>query len=375
MGRFATPPKLVAGAVLVLLAAACTSVIVSSGQRAASDHGKEAATGPRIVFGAGHFARDAKPFHYWDKEKAIPAVCARCHAVDGLEVYLRDGRNVEAPHAKNAFMCTNCHAELLTYALRPVAKVTFPGGATVDSGDGKTNLCMTCHQGRESKASVDKAISGLEADTPNDKLGFVHVHYYPAGATRFGTEAQVGYEYPGKQYVGQFTHVAPVNTCTGCHRPHEPGVKSEQCSTCHAEAKRPADVRNIRMSRGDFDGNGREEGMAQEVENLKKELYVTIQRYAVAVGKRGIAFSPSGFPYWFADLNGNGVADPDEQRPNNPYKAYTPRLMQAVYNYTFVLRDPGAAYHNGRYAVQLLHDSLESLGHKVPVSLTDKTRP
>jgi hypothetical protein len=46
-----------------------------------------------------------------------------------------------------------------------------------------------------------------------------------------------------------------------------------------------------------------------------------------------------------------------------------------VYNYTFVLRDPGAAYHNGRYAVQLLHDSLESLGHKVPVSLAGKTRP
>jgi hypothetical protein len=49
--------------------------------------------------------------------------------------------------------------------------------------------------------------------------------------------------------------------------------------------------------------------------------------------------------------------------------------MQAVYNYTLVLRDPGAAYHNGRYAVQLLHDSLESLGHKVPVSLAGKTRP
>ena len=129
------------------------------------------------------------------------------------------------------------------------------------------------------------------------------------------------------------------------------------------------------MRPGDFDGNGREEGLAQEIESLERELYAAIQRYAVTVGKGGIAFSPEGFPYWFADLNGNGVVDPDEQRPNNPYKAYTPRLLQAVYNYTFVLRDPGAAYHNGVYAVQLLHDSLESLGQKVPVPMTGKTRP
>ena len=71
----------------------------------------------------------------------------------------------------------------------------------------------------------------------------------------------------------------------------------------------------------------------------------------------------------------NGQADPDETRPDNPYPAYTPRLLQAVYNYTYVLRDPGAAYHNGRYTVQLLHDSLESLGEKVPVSLKGKVRP
>jgi hypothetical protein len=36
-------------------------------------------------------------------------------------------------------------------------------------------------------------------------------------------------------------------------------------------------------------------------------------------------------------------------------------FIQAVFNYTFVLRDPGTAYHNGRYILQLLYDSLESL--------------
>ncbi len=36
----------------------------------------------------------------------------------------------------------------------------------LDSGDNNTNLCMTCHQGRESTASVNKAIGELPADTP-----------------------------------------------------------------------------------------------------------------------------------------------------------------------------------------------------------------
>ena len=59
------------------------------------------------------------------------------------------------------------------------------------------------------------------------------------------------------------------------------------------------------------------------------------------------------------------------------YPAYTPRLLQAVYNYTFVLRDPGAAYHNGRYTVQLLYDSLESLAAsgKAGVNMGGKVRP
>ena len=55
----------------------------------------------------------------------------------------------------------------------------------------------------------------------------------------------------------------------------------------------------------------------------------------------------------------------------------TPRLLQAAYNYTFVLRDPGAAFHNGRYSLQLLYDSLESLAAsgKAGVNMGNKVRP
>src|SRR5215471_15264872 len=135
-------------------------------------------SGPRIQFGVGHFNRAGGAFHDWDKQKEIPAVCARCHAAEGAAQYLKEGKNTAQPQARNAFACTNCHADMLSYARHTVAKVTFPSGATVDSGQNDSNLCMTCHQGRESTASVNKAIEGLALDTPDPKLKFIHVHYF-----------------------------------------------------------------------------------------------------------------------------------------------------------------------------------------------------
>lgn len=335
-------------------------------------------TGVKLEFWKGHFDRGSQPFHDWDKEKEIPAVCARCHGANSLPEYLKEGKNTPAPHVKNGFACTNCHADLLTYERYNVPKVTFPGGSTIDSGHNDTNLCMTCHQGRESTASVNKAIAGLAFDTPDTKLNFLHVHYFPAGATRYGTEAKVAYEYEDKKYVGHFAHVPNVSTCTGCHQPHTGEVKIDRCGGCHDGINTVADLANIRMStRGDFDGNGKEEGLAREIANLQDQLYTAIQTYSANVGGTPIAFTKAAFPYWYADTNRNGRIDPEEMKMANKYTAYTPRLLQAVFNYTFSVRDPGGAYHNGRYVLQLLYDSLESLtaSGKAGVNMSGKVRP
>jgi len=342
-----------------------------------SEEGKKS-VGPRIEMGVGHFNRAGGAFHDWDNVKEIPAVCARCHAAEGVPQYLKEGKNTAAPHVKNAFACTNCHADMLTYARHTVAKVTFPSGESVDIGHNDSNLCMTCHQGRESTASVNKAIAGLPLDTPDPKLAFIHVHYFPAGATRYGTEAKVAYEYEGKEYVGQFAHVPNVSGCTDCHQPHTGEVKIDRCGGCHAGIKSVADLANIRMStKGDFDGNGKEEGLAREIETLKAELYTAIQTYAKNVGGKPIAFTKAAFPYWYTDTNGNGRIDPEEVRMDNKYTAYTPRLIQATFNYSFALRDTGGAYHNPQYILQLLYDSLDSLAKsgKANVNMAGKVRP
>ncbi len=71
----------------------------------------------------------------------------------------------------------------------------------IDSEDADMNLCMNCHQGRASTVGVNKLTKGLDDDTVSDKLRFQNVHYFAAGATRFGTEAKGAYEYDGKKPV------------------------------------------------------------------------------------------------------------------------------------------------------------------------------
>ncbi len=360
---------------LLGLTFAFAAMLMAAGSALAAETGEE---GIRLEFWKGHFNRGAEAFHEWDKAKEIPAVCARCHGANSVPEYLKDGKNTPAQQAKNGLACTNCHADMLTYARQTVAKVTFPSGVTVDSGNNDSNLCMTCHQGRESTASVNKAIAGLPLDTPNPKLAFLHVHYYPAGAVRYGTEAKVGYEYEGKTYAGRFLHMPNVSQCTDCHLPHAGEVKIDRCGGCHDGVKTVADLANIRVStRGDFDGNGREEGLAREIAGLQKELYAAILTYSKNVGGAPIAFTKALFPYWYTDTNGNGRIDPEEIKMANKYTAYTPRLLQAVYNYTFSVRDPGGAYHNGRYVLQLLYDSLDSLAQsgKAGVTVAGKVRP
>ncbi len=313
----------------------------------------------------GHFAGSELAFRDWDEAGAVPATCSRCHSAVGLPLYLKDKATITQPTA-NGLMCETCHNDLTTFTRFEALQVQFPSGAVVDSGDPDTNLCMACHQGRESTVSVNNLVKDLPADEVSDKLRFLNVHYFAAGATRFGTEAKGAYEYDGKTYVGLFAHVPEFANCVNCHPAHGLQVKVEECGKCHTGVASEEDLAMIRMYPTDYDGDGDTgEGIAGEIATMREDLYAALQGYAATKAGTKIAYSAENYPYYFVDTNGNGAADPDEAKSDNAFRAWTPRLLKAAYNYQYATKDPGAFAHNGKYVLQVLYDSLEDLGADV----------
>jgi hypothetical protein len=302
---------------------------------------------------AGHFAGSEEAFRHWDEEGEVPGTCAKCHSAAGLPTFLKEGVNVSEP-LPNGFQCTTCHDSLPEFTRYVVDEVEFPSGAVLSFGEGvDANLCLECHQGRESTVSVNELIEGLDPDEVSDALRFLNVHYFAAGATKFGTEAKGAYEYDGKEYLGLFAHVPGFATCTECHSAHALDVMVENCGTCHTGVESEEDLTSIRITPTDWDGDGdTTEGIAGEIETMQEALYGAIQAYATDEVGTGIVYNGARYPYWFTE---------DEEQ----YSTWTPRLLQAAYNYQYVTKDPGAFAHNGKYIIQVLYDTLEDVGADV----------
>jgi hypothetical protein len=297
----------------------------------------------------GHFAGSEEAFRHWDEDGEVPGSCAKCHSAGGLPTFLKEGVNVSEP-LSNGFRCATCHDDVSIFTRYQVDEVEFPSGAVLSFGEGEeSNLCLQCHQGRESTISVNELIEGLDDDEVSDALRFLNIHYFAAGASLFGTEAKGAYEYDGQEYLGQNTHVPGFAMCTECHGAHTLEVKVEQCSTCHTTVETVEDLEAIRMSPQDYDGDGdTDEGIAGEVETMREALYEAMQEYAADAVGTGIVYNAARYPYWFTE---------DEEG----YSTWTPRLLRAAYNYQYASKDPGVYAHNGKYILQVLYDGLEDM--------------
>lgn len=322
---------------------------------------------------AGHFAGNTEAFRHWDAEGGqVPAACARCHSAYGMPQFVAEGANISVP-ASNGFLCYTCHNEAEWPALFAFNDVVFPSGARVSFGEGDpNNMCLQCHQGRESTVSVNRAInnSGLADDDAGEPgtLGFRNVHYFAGGATLFGTEVQGIYEYEGKTYSGRFMHVQGFDTCTACHDAHVLEPKVDACAGCHNGAA-PEDIRQTLTE--DYDGDGDvEEGIKGEVDTMIEKLYAALQAAATESGA-GIVYDSHAYPYFFLDADGDGVGDTNDEGRGVGYNAWTPRFLRAAYNFQYAQKDPGAYVHNPTYVMQALYDSIEDLGG----DLTGMVRP
>jgi hypothetical protein len=253
--------------------------------------------------------------------------------------------------------------------LAAVSAVAFPGDVSYDMGDANSNMCGTCHSGRESKATVDARIASAS-------YSFRNVHYYPAAATKAGTNAKVGYEYDWQTlgYAGPWTGHPGGDSCTSCHNPVSTNHSFSAVdafaapggcgSTCHSTA---ANVHAIRIGRADdYDGDGdNTEPLADEIATLSEALGDEMAAYGISVGAP-ICYEGSHHPYFFADTDSSGFAcDASEAVSSNSYGDWDATLMRASFNYQLATKEPGAWAHNFDYMAQLLIDSIEDLGGDV----------
>lgn len=317
----------------------------------------------------GHFAGSEEAFRHWDEDGFVEAECSRCHSAEGLPLYLTETVTIGeqskgvaiAQPLSNGLQCETCHGGEEWPARFLVSSVTFPSGAVVPiAADDESGLCMSCHQGNSSTVGVNQELEGLGANQVSEDLEFINIHYFAAGATRYGAEAQGGYEFAGKTYLGYFEHTDGYQSCTDCHDAHELEVQTKNCFTCHAGAE---DVADIRMSEVDYDGDGdTEEGLAGEITTLRDDLYSAIQAYAASTIGTGIIYDSHTYPYFFIDSDGDGEVGPGEAIYPNKYASWTPTLVRVAYNYQYAAKDPGAFAHNGKYVIQLLIDSIQVAG-------------
>jgi hypothetical protein len=324
---------------------------------------------------SGHNASDAEAFNHWNTEDpaAVPTMCAKCHTSEGYEEFTSTGTIANAiPAPAGTIQCVACHNETAA----ALDSVTFPSGIEI-TDTGPATRCMVCHQGLASKNTVDAALEKFGVTGDPDKvpepvdgaqLGFMSNHYYPAGATLYGTEAKGGYEYDGKSYDGKFRHVEGIQDCLGCHNSHSLEVKLDTCKKCHEGVSTVEDLRNVRMQGSfvDYDGDGNvQEGIDGELKGLQEILYSGIQEYARDVVGTGIAYDQNAYPYFFTDADGDGTPDTNADGKRTAYSTWTARLVKAAYNYQSSVKDPGSFAHNAKYTIQLMHDSIVDLNDKL----------
>ncbi len=330
---------------------------------------------------SGHNNVKGEQFRHWDDATAnpdgVPTSCAKCHTSDGFVDFATNGKVTKAVPAANAqgITCAACHND----AAEALDSVKFPSGKVVETSEEGEGLCMQCHQGRESKVSVDKQIAQfkltdnvdvvatpLVSGTVTTNFGFRNVHYFAAGGTLYGSQAQMGYEYDGQTYDPKFRHVDGMDTCIACHDQHSTTVRVEKCAECHEGVKTVEDLQNVRMNGSlvDYNGNGdTKEGIAKEIAGLQETLLASIQAYAQEVGQKPIKYDGATYPYFLGD---DGKA----------YTAWTARLLKAAYNYQVSAKDPGAFAHNAKYIIELLYDSIADLNTKLskPVDMSKMHR-
>jgi hypothetical protein len=249
-----------------------------------------------------------------------------------------------------AINCQTCHEphgqttpDAAAHQIRTLAAVKLADGTVVKNG-GTGLLCMNCHQSRQNAVAYVPVTQGSahygphegpQADMLQGVNGYTYGRIIPSSAhgdvvkdTCVTCHMQaIGATDPALGKVGGHTF-KPSLAATGT-TPRRDLVAA--CQNCHGP-----DVTNFDFALFDYNDDGNIEGVQTEVQHLLDQLS--------------------------ALLPPEGKVKTDLTIDKN----WTPRQLQAAYNWLYVKKDGSLGVHNTAYAVGLLKASIADLGGTQP---------
>jgi hypothetical protein len=322
-------------------------------------------------------------------------VCARCHTGDGFRDLIgADGSTVDVLNVQygssagaatqrtsfnSGFRCNACHNGATVLGGGSLNQHKFPSG-NVLTLDGKTAICAQCHDGGRPGYEISQVAAQLAGNAgPDAQLATtanktVRAHYFPAASTLYGKEAANWAQYAGMNYTGRNDH-GGQNGCVFCHDAHTGDLPADgaaanqiggKCGVCHfneagATISTLAELQETRQFgfEGDIDGNGAEESLQVEINGLGSTLYQAIQAYAANVSNTPICNPTPTDNKVYVQANTTDACGTGANA--TAYNKFTPRLLNAVYNFLMYQQDPGTWAHNPRYTIEVLFDAITDL--------------
>ncbi len=327
--------------------------------------------------------------------------CMRCHGAEGFATFVANPKDQSAwSYEEGSISCAACHdphSEENAFQLRVVGKpVEIPFQLTKDVG--LSAICYTCHNGRVNAADAEKGSTphySTAAELLSDTGGVTYgatIPNSPHGMMVGAAPVSTGATEPGAAKFKWTPADAKAGnvpgSCVACHmwdpitspmtdtRAFKVGGHSfnvvtpdgktdygASCKACHG------DVKDFNLkAKADYDGNGKIEGVQDEVKGLINVLFKALEA-------KGVKQS-AGHPY--ATLPKDAAGKTDLKIVNawfNLRVVYGP-MWSAGADGKVVPGGEGkaAAIHNMKRTVALLQLSLKDLTGSLPAGMADGTK-